>query len=24
LTWRDILQAIAATVEKAHVNEQKV
>ena len=24
LTWRDILQAIAATVEKAHVSEQKV
>jgi acetoin utilization protein AcuB len=22
LTWRDILQAIATTVEKAHVNEQ--
>lgn len=24
LTWRDILMAIAATVEKAHVNEQKL
>jgi len=23
LTWRDILQAIAATVEKTHVNERK-
>lgn len=23
LTWRDILKAIAATVEKAHVNKQK-
>jgi len=24
LTWRDILMAIADTVEKAHVNEQKL